>query len=374
MICLASLTEETSDRLNGYHVIKTKEELDRFVADNSQSHRITIRGDFAREYFTPTGLQEYVQNAKAINKSLIITLDEKSEVMTDLRFIERLKRVQSMEECIILITTYPKEFIDTIKMLSTNVIDNSQEMLAASNAVSRLQSTIDALLKEKADVEYALKVEQDNKLQVQSKFDTLVKRINYQYNVGIDEKHMFDVDSNAYDKVIYIKEISRVQYVDSFVYYLKEILKILYNMPARLTVIESYYADGKINLYPRLCPHHSLSETDVISGDILMLGLQPKLMQDILRNPSNISILIVLDRAGFKKPHIRGNNVEYFYTVSDLKDAPEDIPKDRIISYEESTLFIPYIPDFGKLDEEARITKYSSIGIIKKMIALLEGR
>ena len=143
-------------------------------------------------------------------------------------------------------------------------------------------------------------------------------------------------------------------------------------MPTRVLCIEGYYAEGKIDQYPQLKPHHNLIERDVLKGDILMLGMQPKLMQDILKNASNISILIVLDRGGYAVPHISGDNVEVIYTVSDLKDKPEWIPNGRCISYSNDSLFIKYLKDFDKMDITTRIGAYSSMSIMKKLVQLIE--
>ena len=125
-------------------------------------------------------------------------------------------------------------------------------------------------------------------------------------------------------------------------------------------------------MYPDIKPHHELIERDVLKGDILMLGMQPNIMQDILRNASNISILIVLDRCGYSVPHIVGDNVEMIYTVSDLKDKPDYIPSGRVISYDDSTLFIKYIKDFDKMDTSTKIATYSSMNITKQLVELLE--
>lgn len=374
MIYLASLTEQTDDKINGYYIIKTKEELDIVVADNTQSNKVIIRRDFAKEYFTPSGLLKFMDNVKRVNRNLIIELDENSGVMTESRFIDKLRTARNLEELLMLSTAYPKEMLDAIKTLTSKVEKNKGELLSASSTVSRLQSIIDTQRKEIEDLKYNLKIEQENKYQSTSRLSALVNRINYQYNLDIDENKLFNVDKNKYDKVIYIKEITRVQNVDSLVYYLKEIFKVLYSMPTRLLVIESYYGTGKPALYQEMVPHYALKERDVISGDILMLGMQPNLMQDILKNPSNISILIVLDRAGFSIPHLKGANVEYFYTASDLKDVDESIPKSRIISYSEDTLFIPYVRGFDELDKGDRISKYSSMEIVKKIVALIERR
>lgn len=374
MTYLASLTEEMADKVQGYYPIKTKEDLDIVVCNNRQNNTVIIRRDFATKYFTPSGLQQYIENVKAFNRNIDIKLDEKSLVMTMPRMISKLAEVNDPEEYSDLLCTYPKEFLDAMKFLLRDESMHQKELLNASGDVSRLQAIIDEYANDKADLAHKLNVEQENKFFVQTKLSTLVNRINFQYNADVDEKTMFVQNEHKYDKILYFKEITRVQYMDSFIYYLKEILKVLYSMPARLLVIEGYYASGKERLYPGLVPHHKLTEEDVLSNDVLMLGMQPKLMHDILQNPSNISILIVLDRAGFISPHIRGKNIEYFYTASDRSDIPDNVPNSRIISYKDDTLFIPMIDGYDKLDDGQRISKYSSLEIVKNIISMVEGR
>lgn len=374
MTYLASLTEEMADKVQGYYPIKTKEDLDIVVCNNRQNNTVIIRRDFATKYFTPSGLQQYIENVKAFNRNVDIKLDEKSLVMTMPRMISKLAEVNDPEEYSDLLCTYPKEFLDAMRFLLRDESMHQKELLNASGDVSRLQAIIDEYANDKADLAHKLNVEQENKFFVQTKLSTLVNRINFQYNADVDEKTMFVQNEHKYDKILYFKEITRVQYMDSFIYYLKEILKVLYSMPARLLVIEGYYASGKERLYPGLVPHHKLTEEDVLSNDVLMLGMQPKLMHDILQNPSNISILIVLDRAGFISPHIRGKNIEYFYTASDRSDIPDNVPNSRIISYKDDTLFIPMIEGYDKLDDGQRISKYSSLEIVKNIISMVEGR
>ena len=141
-----------------------------------------------------------------------------------------------------------------------------------------------------------------------------------------------------------------------------------------MVVVEAYYGTLCPGQYPGFVPHNKLREKDVLSGDILMLGVQTKLMGDILKNPSGVSILIVLDRGKYRMPHIKGKNIEYFYAASDLADLPESIPKERIFSYSEETMFIPYIDNFSHLDSSGRIAKYSSMRAMKQMVKFVEGR
>lgn len=372
MIYLASLLEETKDKVDGYKFIHTKSELDRIAVDNLSSNKVIIRQDFAREFFTPSGLSDYISNVKRLNPNLLIELDSTEELVTRDSMIDKLANCRNIDEVIMLIGGREKEFMDTISYLTNEEHKDTQQMLNFSNQVSRLQAIIEGLKADIAQKDYMLKLESDNKLSYQSRFHALIARINYQYNAGVDKNKIFQVDKNSYDKILYIKEITRVQYVDTLVYYLKEILKTLYTMPTRIVVIEAYYADSKIPMYPNLVPHHNVIERDIIKGDVLMLGMQPNMMQDILKNSSNISVLIVLDRSGYGAPHIVGDNVEYLYTVSDLKDKPMNIPDGRVISYSESTQFIKYIKDFDTMDSSARISAYSSMNIVKNIISLIE--
>lgn len=372
MMYLASLAEETKDKVDGYKFIHTKSELDRIVVDNLASHKVVIRQDFAHEYFTPTGLVEYIDNVRKINFNIVIELDITDAPLTRNDMIDKIAGCRDMSEIIMLQGAHEKEFMDTLRYLIDRSNTDFRQMLAYSNQVSRLQSIVEGLQSEIREKEYTIETESENKLSYQSKFHALISRINYQYNAGVDKNKIFQVDKNSYDKILYIKEITRVQYVDTLVYYLKEILKTLYAMPTRILVVEGYYAAGKISQYPNFVPHHNLIERDVIKGDILMLGMQPNIMQDILKNSSNISILIVLDRGGYSVPHITGSNVEMLYTVSDINDAPADIPDGRLISYENTTQFIKYIKGFDKMDASARISEYSSMSIVKNIVALLE--
>ena len=374
MIYLASLQATATDRLSGYTLIKTREELDRVIANNTQSNRVIIRGDFSAEYFTPSGLGIFIENVRTINRNVIIELDEGSDVQTIETFARKLQKVSSVDDLLFYLTHYPNEFYDTVMTLTTKENRRQSELLQASNNMSKMQTVIDQMKEQIGELKYSLQIEQANKYEAQSKLNALVKRVNHQYGAYVDTEHMFRIDENHYDKILYIKEITRVQYVDSLVYYLKEIFKVLYSMPTRACVIESYYSEGKKDLYPGYVPHYELTERDVISSDILMLGMQPSLMRDILRNTAGISLLVVLDRSGYATPCIKGSNVEYIYTASDINDIPEDIPNNRVISYTQDTLFIPYVKGFMKADRSDRMKKYSSMDIVKSLVRLVEGR
>ena len=100
----------------------------------------------------------------------------------------------------------------------------------------------------------------------------------------------------------------------------------------------------------------------------------PKTMEGILKNPSNVEYLIVLDRCGMGVPHIIGDDVEYVYTMSDPADNYDDLPASRIISYFHETLHIPHIEGFDDLSNEDKVMRYSNMQITKFLIGLLEKR
>ena len=375
MIFVASLDESLSDKLDGYRFIHSKVDLDRLVVENSVFNKVLIRNDFATKFFTPTSLETYIENVRILNSNVSFTLDfNYDETTTKSDILDKIGECISVEEVIDLATHKGEEFLSIIKDLISTRDEDRIRMLAYSNQVSQLQNTVADLRVELDNKEVILQDEIDAKKDAQNKFDLLISRVNYQYNKGIDKTKLFSVDKNSYDKIIYIKEITRVQYTDTFIRALKEILSTMYNMPARLLVIESYFADGKVRLYQDLKPHNSLIERDVIGGDILMLGMQSRLMEDILKNTTKTSILIVLDRGGFEVPHIYGDNVEYLFQYSDIKDKPDTVPSMRCITYDDSTLSIPYIEDYDNMNITDRISKYSSMPITKAIVEMIERR
>lgn len=98
MTYLASLTEEIEDKLEGYYFIHTKEELDKFVINNKVSNRVVIKADFARKFFTPSGLVKYVEDAKRVNVNLVIDIDTRVDTLTSTRFIRKLLKARNTDE------------------------------------------------------------------------------------------------------------------------------------------------------------------------------------------------------------------------------------------------------------------------------------
>lgn len=362
----------TDDKLSQYNIITTIEDLNKVVIENKVFNKIIMRKDFIDIYFPFNNILSYINNVKKINKNIsieFIDYEPKKEVNKD--FLLTLTNNLNKEDLMMLMQFKTYDFIETLHKLILNYSENSKFELDSASTISELRSVINKLNEDVFKLKDTLSKEIENKVDFQNKLSVLVKRINYTHNVGVDESMLFVSDINSYDKVIYIKEITRIQYMDTLIDSLQEILKLLFNIPTRVLVIEGYYATGKVSLYPKLKPHYSLTEKDVLMNDILMLGYQPKIFKDIMRNPSNISILIILDRGGYYSPHLFGDNVEYLFTASDPSDVKSDVPMSRIISYKEDTLFIPHIKGFEKLSPNEKVQKYSSLKIIKQIVSLL---
>lgn len=356
--------------LHGDSCCTTLQELYSALSDKNTTE-IEIRKDFASEYFTYSALCDFVEYSAAIVPHIRISVEDTvyDNAMQAVRDIQMYKEPA---EFIYAMERDPTRLISTVQLLCKSYMQAHDDAAIANNKIATMLVQIEELTKElkyaKSDYQKLLDVKND----ADAKLHALVSRVNYRYEKSVDVDEMFVSKHNNYNHILYIKEITRVHYTDTLVYYLQEILKTLYSVPVRLVVIEPYYAYGRSALYPNLVPHWDLTYRDVYSGDILMAGYQPKVMSDILQNPNHVNYLIVLDRAGYRSQHIDCGNVTTVYTASDLKDADSKIMRDKIISYSNDTLFIPYIEGFEKLSPEDRIQKYSSMTVTKTLIKYLE--
>lgn len=373
MIYEALLTYDNDVVIKGNRCVTTPQELYQVLVykDTTEIH---IHRDFAETFFTPSGLSDFMQNVQVVNQFCTVIVDADVRDFHQ-RAIKALSSYSSVEEVVYQFQAHPREMMEVIKMLCASYTDTYTETLVANNKVSSLQLQNSELIKNLADVrEHYDKLLQEKSM-VEAQLGTLVGRINYSYEKDIDPSQFLQIEGRSrFTRILYIKERTRVRYVDTLIYYLKEILKTLYGVPAREVVIGPYYAYGGVKLYPGLQPSFDLSYSQLYRSDIYMPGFQPGVMADILKNPSNVEYLIVLDRCGFEVPHIIGDDVEYIYTMSDVNDNFDHIDYRRIISYSHDTLYIPYIEGFEALSVEERMVRYSSMKIIRHIIELLERR
>lgn len=373
MIYEALLNYDNDVVIKGNRCITTPQELYQALVYKDTSE-IRMHRDFAEAFFTPSGLSDFVQNAQTVNPFCTIVVDADVRDFR-LRAIKALDSYTSVEEVIFQLQAHPKEMMEVIKILCGNYMDTYSETLVANNKVSALQLQNSELLRKLSDAKEDNQRILRDKSMVEAQLGMLVGRINYSYEKDIDPSQFIQIEGKSrFTRILYIKERTRVRYVDTLLYYLKEILKTLYGVPAREVVIGPYYSYDGIKLYPGLQPSFDLSYSQLYQSDIYMPGFQTGVMSDILKNPSNVEYLIVLDRCGFEVPHILGDGVEYVYTMSDLEDNFDRLDPRRIISYSRNTLYIPHIEGFNDLSVEDRMVRYSSTKIIKHLIELLEHR
>lgn len=372
MTYIASLVDSPQTIIDGARTVLTLKDLYKvlLLRDTTDVH---LTKEFIEEFFTPAGLADFIENVKALHPH--IRIEAEQDVLDfQSKEVESLKSITTAEELSYLLMSKPKETMQIIKMLCDSYKNAYSETLLANNKVASLQLAVSKRQAEIEELESKIKRLEDSRNHLSASLSTIVNRINFKYNKELDESKLFYLKSNRYTKILYIKERTRIHYLDTFIYYLQEILKTLYTVPARVLVIEPYYAYAQINLYPNLKPHWSLDYKDVYGKDIMMAGFQPNLMEDILQNPSNVEYLIIVDRGCYKTPHVVGNNVDTFYTMSDLSDNYDNIISDRIISYSPTTHNIPYIEGFDSLSLEEKMSKYSSMPIMKYIIEAIERR
>lgn len=367
---IATLKEDSNVILRGDACVTSLTDLyTLLVTKNCES--ITITREFADANFTYTSLCAFIANSAKLAPHIQITVEDTYYNNID-SAVRRLAECSSIEELIFLIERYPDKALAILKKLCLQHTSNAEALNVANNKLaSALLATSDAkrLLKYRtAELDTA----QANANELASKLHVLVNRLNFSYEQTINPDTMFTVGENQYKRILYLKEVSRVHYTDTLVYYLCEILKTLYSMPVRFVVIEPYYSYGRAKLYPDCKPHWELTYRDVYSGNIYMAGMQPKLMEDILCNPNQVPYLIILDRGGMDCVHVDYMNVDTIYVASDIRDLPAEADPQHAITYSKTTLNIPYIEDYESLSLEQRIQKYSTMPIVKTFIDYLE--
>lgn len=372
MDCIASLSVDNDEIIKGNICVTNLQELYSNLA-TQKFDRIYLRKDFTDEYFTPSALHEFINNAVSISDGVDVIPEDLVYGFQD-DAIEHIRGMHTEEEFVSAFLLHPEIMIDTVHSLCDSYYNAYNETLLANNKLSTLHMQYINLLQKYEE----LRGKYDNLLELKRDYadslETLVSRINYKYNkdVDINKLRQVEVDICRYTKILYVKEITRVKFVDTFIYYLTELLKTLYGVPTRYVVIEPSYAHYRNIFYPSCKPSDNLTYNDVKESDIFMAGFQSRLMESILSNPSHVNYLVILDRTQLKNVCVIGNKVEYVYTVSDTEDIEEDTPRERLLTYSPDTLHIPFIENFDKLAVEEKIKRYSSMESMQDIIKLME--
>lgn len=372
MIYVCSSKPLTDSLLEGKVTCLCMDELYKIVADPN-TREIEFKEDFISQNFTTVELQVFIAEAKKMNPYLKFNIPSKFN-KRHLDVIQKLQQTQTIPDIFDVLVRASDISVDTIHALAKVYLETNEEQLAVNNKLGTLRLQMLDLSNTLAK-EQLVNIKQGKQLEnVRGQLELLLSRlrINYGSDINEDVLNGIHIDICKYYKILYIKEITRVRYTDTLIYYLLEILKTLYSVKPRFIVMESPYAGEKYSLYPNMKNYASLTYKDVVQHDIFMCGFQYKLVENILKNGGEHSYLIVLDRTGGMKPFIRGTGVEYVYAVSSKEDLKEMEEPENILSYSKDGLYIPYISGFEKLSMAERISHYSSTKVIQKMVKLLE--
>ena len=356
--------------IHGDECVTNLEELYNALSD-PECTEIELRKDFCDIYFTYTALVDFVENCGAVAPNVVVYVENTSYSDTN-SAVREISQYKTMEEFMYALQLDSSKLIATVQTLCNYYFATRDEAAASNNKVSELMVQIDELQAAKKVLENNLKNVQEHANIVNANLQALVNRVNFRYEKTIKVDEQFVLRENAYRHVLYIKEITRVRFVDTLLYYLQEIMKTMYTVPVRTVVIEPFYSYGREALYPGYAPHWQLSYRDVYSGNIFMAGVQPKVLRDVLQNSNHLHYLVILDRGGYMEPHVAGQNVSTLYTITSLSDLSDKVDKSDVISYNEDTLNIPYIDGFDEMSPEEKIQRYSSMPIMQVLVNKLE--
>ena len=265
---VAAIEDVLDYKLEGYYKIPSKVELDKVVCNNRDSiSTVVLLPDFVNEYFTPSGLVSYITNTAKVNNKLIFDTSRIGALTSVTEFSKKLHSAKTVNEVLLIACKYEKEFMDTLGYLTSEDTEYQNSLLNLEARINSMQNELHSKEIEIEALRHQVKNEQDVKLNLSNRLSSLVSKINYQYNINLNPNELFTLNKNSYNKILYIKELTRVQYVDSLVYYLKEILSVLYGMPTRVCVIESEYASGKVSQYRDFVPMFRMKERDILQRD-----------------------------------------------------------------------------------------------------------
>lgn len=335
---------------------------------------ITIESDFAEDNFTPPyGVSQFIEDVNRINPTVRINVPE-SMVKSYEKDIELLKAFTDPEDVLFYAMKNKGKFMNILHMLCKQYSEKHVDSLISNNKLASMHlELIDTKTKLAESLNKSEELE-GRLYEERHGLETLLARIRYAHEVDINREFLdcIAIDHCNYSKVLYVKEITRVHFVDTLIHYIQEICKTLYNVPARLVVIEPLDAYSIAYQYPQCAPHLSLTKKDVAYGDIFMAGFQQSIMRDVLLNTGRVPYLIILDRSKRREPVVKGDKVEMIYTVSDIEDLEEELEADRVISYDEQTQNIGYIEGFEDMSFRDKVKKYSSMKVVQYIMDLLE--
>lgn len=375
MICFCTNKNSNKEILEGKKIIKTIGELYTVLPETIEE--LILDQSFIDSNFTELGLENFIQSVIKMKPDIRITLpNSHADDFNSLKDI--VNNVLVDEDKFIEYVLYNrKEMFNMFKYMCSDNKALYVDSVAYSNKLNTLQLELEESIEEIECLKATNATLTELVKNHEASLEMIASQVKYKTGKEIDLSLLksINAENNSYYKILYIKEISRVKYIDTFIDSLMTILEITYNTPVRLVVMESTFAYRRSQFYPKCKSFLSLTYKDIQKGNIFMAGYNKKLMKDILLNPDRIPYLIILDRTGLESPVVYADNVVTVFTASDLKDVDEVVVKEgNIISYSDKTMYIPHINKYNDLSQEDILSKYSEMNITKKIFDLLERR
>lgn len=370
---VASLSSNFDNSVNRVLPLHTKEEVSKLVVTADDLSEITFEQDFLDKYFTPESFLAYTMWIKQCNPYIRVTndvIEDKEDSQADLDTL--LASVYNLDDLLDIVRFNKKDVVSEIKRLATISKEKSKDSFRQASYVAALRSQMANLQLENENLRGELQAAQDKRQKAQVQLEQVITNINFYSNTNFALSRYINLPPQTFKNILYFKEISRVQYTDTFIQMLQEILRLRETIPVKLIVIESDHALDRIRLYPNCKSYLSLTEYDIFNSDIVMLGLQKELLNSILSNPRMLTTCIILDRTGYLEPCVIGSSIQYFYIASDSKDVPVDVPKERIISYTSGTSNIPYYKEYESLSLQEQLSRYSSSNIMASIMSTVK--
>lgn len=303
------------------------------VIPSKETQEIIIKDDFLEKYFTPQEFASFATECRKINRFLEITYNPKYSLAASVKNqLPAQRKLGNMN----------LELWEMKNLREREQLEHSK----TKKKLARVSAELDAMVCEMA--------------------------CRFGRAADVDKYAGIEVTDCSYHKILYIKEITRVHYVDTLLYYLQEIIKWVKMRQTRLLVIEAAYGEGRAALYDNCKAYNELPNEDILDDNIFIAGFHPGIIKNILKNPEKAEYLIVLDRSGFESAFITGNKVELLYTASEAADVQDHEAQKPLISYGPPHLYIPFIKNFKELDSEEQANKYYSMEITKRILELLE--
>jgi hypothetical protein len=410
------ICEEQKDLRMAYALVSEvfsseNEMFNKIFADNCNI--VLLTDDFIRTQLNWSTLESVIAQLKKIRRTTkFVVIGEKIEISVPNAYIMREPWVNAVRTCKRVEETasrpIPKSskkdnnIIDMLKFnigtpdfLVEYILAQPQIVLpelrrlmdietAERQQVTDMRSRLDTLVLENMRLQEELRREQEDRqrtiqrLQASTaNYENLMLKINKQYAIPYTDDNIngFTLEMNPYDKILYIKELTRVHFVDSLLYYTQLVLNTLNEQPTRFCVIEKEFAYGVAKMYPHHLPHTGINYAELKTADLCMIGFRKDILQSVLQNPSSAKYLIILDRSGHDFLAVQGDRVRTLYTLSDTKDNKYyNVPADITISYNTDNFYIPVIPGFNEMSDAEKISAYTTLEITKALVTAIEGK